>query len=76
MDNSWSARNTDVHNRHSVFLTPFYIGICPMTILAGGLTLIDSSFAAFYNIILTVFPRNPAEKGVATASRLRRMPNV
>ncbi|KAL8827458.1 MAG: hypothetical protein Q9191_003169 [Dirinaria sp. TL-2023a] len=45
------------------FLIAPQIGICPVTILAGGLTLVDFGFAAFFNIILTVFLQNPLEKG-------------
>ena len=45
------------------FLISIQIGICPVTILAGGFTLIDFGFAAFFNIILTVFLQNPIEKG-------------
>lgn len=39
------------------------IGFCPVTLLAGGLTLIDFSFAAFFNIVLTIFLQNPPEMG-------------
>ena len=39
------------------------IGLSPVTLLAGGLTLIDFGFAAFFNIVLTVFLQDPVEKG-------------
>lgn len=39
------------------------IGFCPVTLLAGGFTLIDFGFAAFFNIVLTIFLRNPPEMG-------------
>lgn len=39
------------------------IGTCPVTLLAGGLTLIDFGFAAFFNIVLTIFLQDPPEKG-------------
>ena len=39
------------------------IGACPVTILAGGFTLIDFGFAAFFNIVLTIFLQNPPEMG-------------
>ena len=37
------------------------IGACPVTILAGGFTLIDFGFAAFFNIVLASFLQNPPE---------------
>lgn len=45
------------------FLVQFMIGISPVTLLAGGLTLIDFGFAAFFNIVLTVFLQDPVEMG-------------
>ena len=44
------------------FLIQFKIGICPVTMLCGGLTLIDFGFAAFFNIVLTVFIETPVEE--------------
>ncbi|KAL9065488.1 MAG: hypothetical protein Q9161_008193 [Pseudevernia consocians] len=46
-----------------LFYNPFLIGICPVTLLCGGLTLIDFGFAAFFNIILTVFLQDPIAMG-------------
>ena len=39
------------------------IGFCPFTLLAGGLSLIDFDFAAFFNIVLTIFLQKPLEMG-------------
>lgn len=39
------------------------IGLSPVTLLAGGLTLIDFGFAAFFNIVLTVFLQDPVKMG-------------
>lgn len=39
------------------------IGFCPVTLLAGGLTLIDFGFAAFFNIVLKIFLQDPLEMG-------------
>ncbi|KAL9002658.1 MAG: hypothetical protein Q9188_004425 [Gyalolechia gomerana] len=37
--------------------------VCPVTLLCGGLTLVDFGFAAFFNIILTVFLQDPVSTG-------------
>ncbi|CAF9935387.1 MAG: hypothetical protein ALECFALPRED_006371 [Alectoria fallacina] len=42
-----------------IFCKSILIGICPVTLLCGGLVLVDFGFAAFFNIILTVFLQNP-----------------
>ncbi len=34
------------------------LGIYPVTLLVGGLTLVGFGFAAFFNIVLTIFLRN------------------
>lgn len=39
------------------------IGICPVTLLVGGLTLVDFGFAAFLNIVLTIFLQDPRTMG-------------
>ena len=39
------------------------MGRCPITLLAGGLTLIDFGFAAFSNTVLTILLQDPPEKG-------------
>ena len=39
------------------------VGISPVTLLAGGLTLVDFGFAAFFNIVLTVFLQDPLTMG-------------
>ena len=43
----------------SSFVIQFMVGISPVTLLAGGLVLIDFGFAAFFNIVLTVFLQDP-----------------
>lgn len=39
------------------------IAICPVTFLVGGLTLVDFGFAAFFNIILTIFLQDQRTMG-------------
>lgn len=46
-----------------IFCNTFLIGICPVTLLCGALTLVDFGFAAFFNIILTVFLQDPTSMG-------------
>ncbi|KAL9133327.1 MAG: hypothetical protein Q9175_005496 [Cornicularia normoerica] len=46
-----------------IFCNSFLIGVCPVTLLCGGLTLVDFGFAAFFNIILTVFLQDPITMG-------------
>ncbi|KAF6218707.1 hypothetical protein HO133_005249 [Letharia lupina] len=46
-----------------IFCNSFLIGICPVTILCGALTLVDFGFAAFFNIILTVFLQDSVVMG-------------
>ena len=46
-----------------IFCNSFLIGICPVTLLCGTLTLIDFGFAAFFNIILTVFLQDSIKSG-------------
>ena len=53
----WSVTNSTVQLQ--IFSNSILIGICPVTFLCGGLVLVDFGFAAFFNIILTVFLQNP-----------------
>ena len=47
----------------SIFFDSILIGISPVTLLCGGLTLVDFGFAAFFNIVLTVFLQDPIDEG-------------
>ena len=55
--------STNRHTQFQLFYNQFLIGVCPVTLLCGGLTLIDFGFAAFFNVFLTVFLQEPIAMG-------------
>ena len=56
-------RSKLICSQAQIFCNSILIGVSPVTILCGGLNLVDFGFAAFFNIVLTIFLQNPVSVG-------------